>query len=317
VHKGALGVLNKKLKQDLKIETRFQLASVSKPFTALAFLKLVEEEVFDLEKDIRTYLPDFPYENINPRLLLCHRSGLPNYMYLTDSLWLEAQVNDSLQGYKRSERVGEIAGSNALSHDELYKQVFLLSPSLYYTVNKKFSYCNSNFFLLAYLMEKKLQKPLELILDSLVFRPLGMNESFLYSGMKLDTIPNTAIGYTARYRSYSDFYLNGVLGDKGMFSSVDDMLSAAIGIENGFLKPDTYRWMIKKQTKTNKRGMFYGLGWRVKKYDGNKVIFHKGWWRGFKSYYILMPEEKKTIVVLTNSTMGGFLKADELLGLLD
>ncbi len=314
---GAHGYLNFEQKLPLSDSTRFQLASLSKPFTATAFMRLVEQGIFDLDTDLRDYLPDFPYEGISPRLLLCHRSGLPNYMYLTDSLWLEVQVPDSIQGRARRELVGEVAGTKALTHEELYHQIILLKPPLYYPPDKVFSYCNTNYFLLAYLMEQKLEKPFFQILDSLVFREADMNMSFCYDGMRMDTLENSAIGYTARFQPYVDFYLNGVLGDKGMYSNVYDLLSFVMAIEDGLLGEKTKEEMFRKQTKTNKRRYSYGLGWRIKKYKRKKLIFHNGWWRGFRTYFMMYPSKNRTVIVLTNSTMGGFLSNDELMGLLD
>lgn len=314
---GAHGFLDFEQKVALSDSTRFQLASLSKPFTATAFMILAEQGTFELDADIRTYLPDFPYEGISPRLLLCHRSGLPNYMYLTDSLWLEAQVPDSIQGRERRELVGEVAGTMALSHDDLYNKILILKPPLYYQPDKVFSYCNTNYFLLAYLMERKLKKPFSEILDSLVFRPANMLKSFCYNGMQMDTLDNSAIGYTARFQPYVDFYLNGVLGDKGMYSNVFDLLNYVLKIEDGFLDPATKEEMFKKQTKTNKRRYSYGLGWRIKKYKRKKLIFHNGWWRGFRTYFMMYPSEDRTVIVLTNSTMGGFLSNNELMSLLD
>lgn len=315
---GAFGFENYELKTELSDSTRFQLASVSKPFTAMAFMRLVENGVLDLDKDVRDYLPDFPYEGINCGMLLCHKSGLPNYMYLTDSMVLYAHVPDSLSPNEKMLLAGQRAGKEALSHELLYREVFLKKPALYALPNKRFSYCNTNYFLLAYIMEKRTSKNIKELMDSLVFEPLNMGQSFLYSGMKADTLVHTAIGYTARFRPYADFYLNGVLGDKGMYSNVHDLLIASLALEEDhFLSKSSKKMMFSKQAKTNKRGMHYGYGFRLKKYQKKQVIFHNGWWRGFRTYYLMIPEEKKTIIVLCNSTMGGFLNTEKLINLLD
>lgn len=317
LHQSCFGYANKSLDIQLQNEYRFQLASVSKPLTALCFLKLYEAGLFNLDEDIRTYLTDFPYEGISPAMLLSHTSGLPNYMYLTDSLWLEAQVPDSVTGYARSERIGEIAGSIAISHKELYQKIILEKPSPYYLPGKKFSYCNTNYFLLAYLIEQELGMPFEAICDSIVFQPMGIDDAFWYRGMELDSLVNSAIGYTAKYRPYVDFYLNGVIGDKGLFASTSSLLKLSMALEDGFLDQQTYNLMTKKHAKTNRRGMHYGFGWRIKKFQGEKVVFHNGWWRGFRSYFMMIPSRKITIVVLTNSTMGGFLKNDAMMALIN
>jgi CubicO group peptidase (beta-lactamase class C family) len=84
LYKGAFGYADLARKDTLTEATSFQLASVSKQFTAVAVMKLKEMGKLRYDDDVKKYLPDFPYEGVTVRQLLCHRSGLPNYMYFCD-----------------------------------------------------------------------------------------------------------------------------------------------------------------------------------------------------------------------------------------
>ncbi|MCK5086410.1 MAG: serine hydrolase, partial [Melioribacteraceae bacterium] len=87
VYLSAFGFADHKEKEKLKINSQFQLASVSKPITAYAIMLLVEKGEMAYSDSIRKYFPEFPYENITIHQLLIHRTGLPNYMYFADKYW--------------------------------------------------------------------------------------------------------------------------------------------------------------------------------------------------------------------------------------
>ena len=81
LYEKSFGYAHLKEKDSLNADNAFQLASLSKPFTAVAVLKLYEANKISLEDTIQRFFPDFPYHNITIKELLCHRSGLPNYTY--------------------------------------------------------------------------------------------------------------------------------------------------------------------------------------------------------------------------------------------
>ncbi|MEP6806510.1 MAG: serine hydrolase domain-containing protein, partial [Flavobacterium sp.] len=70
----------------------FHIASVSKTFTAMAILKLAEQEKLKLDDDVKLYFPNFPYDGITIRMMLTHRSGLPNYLYFMEKLGWDKKV---------------------------------------------------------------------------------------------------------------------------------------------------------------------------------------------------------------------------------
>lgn len=289
---------NKKAK--LEPNHIFQLASVSKPLTAVGVMKLVEEGKLNLKDSLQKYLPNFPYKGIELGMLLSHKSGLSNYMYITDSIWTEPDI--------------------PLCNENLYDSLIKYQPQRYYAPNKKYNYCNTNYFLLARIIEKVTGLSFESYMEEEVFGPLKMEQTLFYSGMNYQELEGVAISFDERHHQYPEYYLNGVSGDKGAYSSVFDLfkLDRAL-LKNNFLTAQTKHLMFTPQTKFHPvKHQAYAYGWRIKKAKKqHKIIFHNGWWRGYRSYFIRIPEEKICIAILSNSLIGGYLKQSDLLGLLD
>lgn len=281
-------------KEALSIEDRFQLASVSKPLTAYATLILVDSGLIDLNANIQSYLPDFPYGEITVHQLLSHRSGLSNYMYVTDSAWANKEL--------------------ALCNDEAYSIFCEQKPMRYYPPDTRFDYCNTNYFLLAYIIEKVAEMPFEAFMAKEVFDPLKMNDTRVYTNMSYANLPHIAVGSNAYGYPKVDFYLNGVSGDKGVYSTVGDMYAFHRELLNPQLVDSVLvANMFKPYSKFSRRGDSYGYGFRLSKRDSSTVIYHKGWWRGYRSYFYHLPEKKATVIALTNTTRGRFLDLKDLI----
>jgi CubicO group peptidase (beta-lactamase class C family) len=293
------GMANYEKKELLKPESRFELASVSKPITAIAIMQLLKENNISLETKLLDIFEDWPYSNISIRHLLSHRSGLPNYMYLaencqTDPLHLFCNT-DVVQLFTRSQ------------------------PDLWSQPDKKFNYCNTNYALLASVIEEISKMPYEDYLLNNVFAPVGMDSSFAYSDLSTENIPGLAQAYSARFKPFDPFFLNGTVGDKRSFSTLLDLLKLDRALYNGELLADSIiELMYEPQTEFNRKRQSYGLGWRLRLRDnGQRVVFHNGWWRGYRNYFIRIPEEDKCIIVLGNVMRGSFLSQESLLELLD
>lgn len=275
-------------KDSLELDDRFQLASVSKPLTAFATLLMVQEGKINLNDSIQKYLPDFPYHDITIHQLLSHRSGLSNYMYITDSAWSDKSI--------------------PLCNDDAYEILCTRKPQFYYPPDYKFNYCNTNYFLLAHILERVLDLPFEAIMAEFVFEPLGMSRTFIYSNMDYLQLQDIAKGSNAYGRPKADFYLNGVSGDKGVFSTTKDLYQfhkALVGAE--LLMPFLVEKMYEPHSRFNRRGKSYGYGFRLQRKDGNRIIYHQGWWRGYRSYFYHFPENRACIIALSNTTRGRFL----------
>ena len=297
IFKKAYGVADYNTKEPIKTSTSFQLASVSKPFTAAAVLILVEEGKLSLEDDVREFFPEFPYEDISIELLLIHRSGLPNYMYFTDKHWKNKR--------------------EPIKNSEVIKLFEKYSPIYYYKPNVRYNYSNTGYMLLASIVEKVSGMRFGDFLKNKIFEPAGMKNSYLYNKNFNKVKSNSATGYYRWRRKAEDTYLNGVVGDKGVYSSVEDMLQFDRALRSNLLLSDST--LAKAYTAAHPElhvNDNYGFGWRINDADStNKIVYHSGWWKGFRSYFIRQLGEQKTIIVLSNVSRNTPISTRELIQL--
>jgi CubicO group peptidase (beta-lactamase class C family) len=293
VFKKAYGFRNVRYKRDsLQLHDAFQLASVSKMFTALAIMILKNEGELDYDADIRTYLPEFPYEDVNCRWLMTHRAGLPRYMSLAHDKWKDKEL--------------------PLDNDEMIDLFVEYHPDKYFSPNRGFHYCNTNYAILASIVESVSGMHFEDFMKQKVFDPLEMNDSFVYN-MRNDTTVSLFVeegvpGYRHRgwrWREMENDYLNGVMGDKGIYTSVEDLFKFDRALDHFTLLPDTVlREAFTPGSKRYwKRKNNYGFGWRLR--DGmDSTAYHFGWWKGFRTFYIRDMAHQKTLIVLSNKDKG-------------
>ena len=295
VFQKAYGYSNYRSKEKLSLNTSFQLASVSKTVTAVATMMLEQEGKLALSDSVQKFIPSFPYKGITIEQLLSHRSGLGNYVYWTEPYW---KKSDSL-----------------MTNNEMLELMSENIPAVYYSPNRRYNYNNTNYSLLASIIESISGLPFNQFLKKNIFDPLKMDHTFLYTPDNFKKY-DAATGYKNKRRPYSPFYLDGVYGDKGLFSTVGDLYKFDLGLRIGLLlndktKIDSYTNRSRKYRKP------YGLGWRIGEYNGKKLIYHHGWWRGFKSYFIRSIDDGKTIIVLTNNLHGSKMGNSSLMKLLD
>jgi len=282
VYQNAFGYSNFKTKEKIKLDTKFQIASASKPFTSYAIMLLKQEGELSYEDSIQHYFPKFPYRGITIRLLMIHKSGLPEYFYFADKLWKE-----------KTKPIANIDVVNLLINEH---------PQRYYLPDKKYNYINTNYCLLAAIVEKITGDSFEEFMEEEVFEPLEMNNSFVYNKSNRLEYNNVAIGYAKRRRKAEDSYLNGVVGDKGIYTNVEDMLRFDQALYNGDLVENG---ILSEAFKPAHKRLYihdnYGFGWRINAKDAtNKIVYHTGWWKGFRSYFIRELGKKKTIIVFSN-----------------
>lgn len=300
IYKKAFGFANIKKKDSLKIDSRFQLASVSKTFTAFGIMLLEKEGKLSFQDSIRKFFPNFPYENITIHQLLTHRSGLPNYMYFADELW---HTNKNI----------------TIDNCDIIDLLIGHKPLKYRSPGTKYNYNNTNYALLASIIEKVSNMKFTEFMKKNVFDALGMINTTIYD--KNDSAENKekVIGYMGRNRVADNTYLNGVVGDKGVYSTVEDMnkFSRAI-FENYLFTKDEMNIAYQLYNNELHDHDNYGYGWRVNMLpDSSKIVYHAGWWKGFRSYFIRSLKDEKTIIVLSNNSSTGKFKAKELMDLFD
>ena len=300
LYRESMGYRNVRAKEKLDINSTFELASVSKPITAMAILLLAQEGKIDLNDSINKYLHGFPYLGIKIKHLLSHRGGLSNYMYFADDHWDKKKVKF-------------ITNKDVVN---LYK---VHVPRPYYLPNRRYNYSNTGYCLLASIIEKASGKRFHDYLDDHIFNPLGMNNSFVY-----DTIINKGdssiytFGHEKNNRKVKLSYLNGVVGDKGVYSTIDDMFLFDQALFNyKLIDSANLVSAFKPQHKDLYKWDNYGYGWRLDvKNPNNRIVYHTGWWNGYRTYYIRKLDKDASIIVLNNTTRGAFLKLKDLLQLI-
>ncbi len=296
-YKKAFGYKNLRTQEPLNLHSTFQLASVTKPFTSTAILMLYEKGLLQISDPIQKYIPAFPYDSIIIEHLLTHYSGLPNYMYFSDKLW----------GNRDS----------TISNDDILCLMENHRPDPYYLPHHRYNYCNTNYALLAAIIEIVSGMDYDHFMQKNIFEPLEMNHTTVYDLNKDFCIPNKATGHNRYNRPVVNTYLNGVVGDKGIYACMEDLLKfdQALYTEK-LLSNSTLKKSYKRAHKRLRKNDNYGYGWRITmNAKGHKVVYHTGWWRGFKAYFIRILKEKKTIIVLTNTIKRGPIRLSDLLEL--
>lgn len=286
IYMGAFGYTHDKTKKPLSLETSFQLASVSKIFTAIAVLQLYEKQKIELDEKVAKYIPEFPYKDITVRHLLSHRSGLPRYEAFDQNQW---------------------NWTVPMSNNDMIKLYAKYKPGLFFKPGKKHDYSNANFGLLATIVERVSKKTFHEYLKENIFEPSGMQQAFAFDIFKHDNSEGIALGHARSYRfplEPQQDYLNGVVGDKGIYASVLDLYKFDIALSKGkILKPETQQLAFERTIKKrNSKYDDYGLGHRLKDWrmNGEYIPYHSGWWRGFKTLYIRDIHNDKTVIMLSN-----------------
>ena len=145
-----------------------------------------------------------------------------------------------------------------------------------------------------------------------------MNNSSIYNKFLNAKNNNKVIGYAGR-RLADNTYLNGVVGDKGIYSSAIDLLKFDQALyTNSLISQERIEQSYIPVHRDLRIWDNYGQGWRINAKDpDNRIIFHTGWWKGFRSYFIRLIDQQKTLIVLSNSTRGSLINVKELLSLIN
>jgi CubicO group peptidase (beta-lactamase class C family) len=197
-----------------------------------------------------------------------------------------------------------------LTNEDMIRVMAINAPPRYFTPGNGFDYCNSNYALLASVVERITKKPFDQFVRENIFEPLSMSSTFIYHLEEGQEIPPAVPVGVAGHRSSRslprvepNFYQNGVVGDKGVYASVEDLFKWDQALYNGSLVSDETlkEAFTPGSPKISKWKDNYGFGWRIK---GERVntVFHYGWWKGFRTYFIRDLYQEKTIIVLTNTT---------------
>ena len=299
-YKKSFGFGNRRKKDSLTVNSKFQLASVSKVFTAFGIMLLEKEGMLSFRDSLRKFFPEFPYDNITVHQLLTHRSGLPNYMYAADELWLDNT-------------------NSTIDNCDMVDLFIAHQPNQYYPPGKRYNYNNTNYALLASIIEEVSQTNYSDFMSKNIFTPLGMINTSVYNKSESEENNEDVLGYIGWNRNAGNTYLNGVVGDKGIYSTVEDMNKFSNAIfENYFFTKDEMNIAYQLYNKDLYKSDNYGYGWRINELpDSSKIVYHMGWWKGFRSYFIRSLKDQKTIIVLSNDSRTGKISSNSLMDLFD
>ncbi len=282
IYQKGFGNANIERKLKVNTDTKFRIGSITKQFTAAAILRLQEQGKINIADKLSTYIPDFPRGNeVTIQHLLTHTSGMHSYTDRSD-------FGDKI----------------TLPVDDSVLLKLIESEPFDFNPGDKFSYCNSGYYILGYIVSKISGKPYGEYLSDEFFKPLGMKNSGVYNNAKRPE--NEAVGY--RYENGKAFKANDwdmtwAGGAGAIYSTVEDLFIWNEAIFNGKVLNQNSMKMAFTPAKSNSgQELSYGFGWFINDYRGLKFISHSGGLDGFLSYLVRQPDEKLTVAVLTNST---------------
>jgi CubicO group peptidase (beta-lactamase class C family) len=275
------GDADKKKGTKITADTPLHIASVSKVLTATAILKLIDAGKIGLDQKVNTLLTGFPYEEVTVKHLLNHRSGIQNYAYYFD------------QKGKWDKKI-------ALGNQDILNRFISDKVPLAFKTNRRFTYCNTNYAMLALIIEKVTGLGFDQAMKQMIFDPLGMDHTFVFDieKDKKKIVPS----YFANGVEIALDYLDGIYGDKNIYSTPRDLLKFDTArYDPEYLSPDLMKKVYVGYSFENKGERNYGLGIRMIDWvTGQHFYFHNGWWHGNTAAYVNLKKEKVMIIALSN-----------------
>ncbi|PJJ64803.1 serine hydrolase domain-containing protein [Chryseobacterium geocarposphaerae] len=281
--------------------TPLHVASVSKTMTAMAMMKLIEAGKIKLSDHLSQFFPGFPYPNVTVQTLLDQRSGLPKYEYFITKIKPEpAELSKTF-----------------ITNQDVLNMIIKYKPELARDTDTGFMYCNTNFALLALLIEKVTKTPFPKAMEEMVFAPLKMKNTYIFQEKDIPTASQSF--YFGGNKLYPLDRLDLIYGDKNVYTTPRDLFNFSKAMfSKDFLKPELMK-MVFEPYSNEKFGMNnYGLGFRMKIFDnGEKLTYHNGWWHGSNSVFAHLLKSKVTIVAIGNKYSGRVYTALALSGLFE
>ena len=302
VYQGAFGIRGTDSIASLDVNSQFRLASVSKQFTAMAVMQLMEDGKLRYDQDIREFIPELPYEGITIRHLLQHVSGLPDYEPLMDQNWkTELRVDDPAR----------YTDGNA----DVIKMLAAKKSPVYFKPGEKWRYSNTGYNLLGSIVARASGTSFAAFLKTRIFDPAGMSNTSVYDFVigPDPQMPNRAYGYQLAWNGTDlspadSHYLNHGQGEDGVYSTVGDMLKwDRVLYTEKLVSKATLQEAFTPAVLNNGETTDYGFGWFLQRSaDGKRLVAHSGGWLAFNTHTLRAIEEDKFLVVLMNNAQGPF-----------
>jgi CubicO group peptidase (beta-lactamase class C family) len=257
--------------------SNYRLASMTKQFTAAAVLALTEAGRLSLDDPARKWLPSLPpaTDGITIRHLLTHTSGLIDYEDLIPPATTQ-QV-----------------------HDADVLRLLESQNRLYFAPGSSYRYSNTGYALLALIVARASGEDFASFLRARIFMPLGMRDTLAYEAA-VSSVTHRAFGYSyerSAWRRTDQSVTSAVLGDGGVYSSIDDLAKWDAALYEGrLLSARSLALAFTPATATDDPAVRYGLGWRI----SGETLWHSGETVGFRNVIVRYPRRHFTVIVLTN-----------------
>lgn len=309
------GYINYTTKTPINAESSIHLASISKTFTGMAILKLWEQKKLDLTSTVASVFEGFPYPDVTIEHLLSHRSGLPDYANFMESRKYAVKVYKNKRGRKVRRmkliskeppfKVGNYNNNDVLSY------MFEKRPARLAIPNRVFRYCNTNYVLLALIIEKITGKDYPTYMSETIFKPLNMNHTFIFNAKLVDKYNPS---YDNRLRPYKIEKYDFIYGDKNVYSTARDMVLWDKALSDGsFLAATTLDLAYQPKSPIGNNYHNYGFGWRMLlKPNEDKIIYHNGWWHGNNTVFTRLLSNSTSIIILGNRFNKTIYKGKEI-----
>ena len=296
IYKNQIGYADFKKKIPLNEESVFQLASVSKQFTAAAIMLLIERNQIQLSDTVNAYFPDFPYEHVTIKNLLNHTAGLPNYFWVAEHKWQQERAPTN------SEMMELLESSNVLR---------------YFKPGRNFDYSNTGYIVLASIVEKVSGTRFSSFLENNIFEPLQMNHSYVYN-FENDSIKENQLDGYRLYRGWKHIKINNtvndaIVGDKNVYSTIEDLFKWTLALNNGkLLSKESLELMYSKGETVYGRKVPYGFGFRIDT-KGQKSIYHHGKWNGFSTGLTKYWEDDLVVIILEHTSYNAMKSLNKII----
>jgi CubicO group peptidase (beta-lactamase class C family) len=301
LYKGGKGLRDELTREPNNAQTVFELASCSKQFTGVAIALLHREGKIDYNADITRYLPELNhFKGVTIYNLLRHTSGVP----------------ECLAGFRKDWKNDRIA-----TNKDVIDYYAIRKDTLEFQPDSRYRYCNTNYALLATIIERVSGQDIGTYLSEKIFKPLKMDRTFIYNRrLSPREISNYAYGYVWLKNSFEkateddeksggarmSYYMDGIVGNAKVNSTVEDLYKWISALKSDqLLTRQEFNEVMATSYTSNNKAVSYGFGFEVRKKDDSILSYgHTGCWDGYITFIYYNVAKDRTVIVLNNFEKG-------------
>lgn len=283
LYRKAFGIANPQTLEPLTTNSAFNLASVSKQFYTMMIMILKEQGKLNYDDRVQKYLPSFPYPTITVRHLMNQTSGLPEYFDIA---------------------AGDMNLLDTLNNQSMLELLAAKKPALIFQPGEQWQYCNTNYTILASVLERVSATTADKFFQQHIASPLKLKNTYVYQIQLKSYPPSRVFGLQFENQKpiLNDLLrFDGIVGDGNVYSSVEDLYKwdQALYTEK-LVEKSTFQEAITPGKLNNGEATKYGFGWFIN--EQGKIVSHTGGWVGFGTIIIRYIDKNQTIIVLDNSS---------------